>query len=208
MWEWDSRVRWVGLLLMAALLFGAGVQYDRWRQSKEPLVPAVEKGSTSPAAPVQGGAVPEDGKEEQGTITVHVAGAVERPGVYQLPAGARVSEAVQLAGTLPEANPHALNLAAPLQDGQQVVVPRIGEEGSMPGTPGALAGGMSRGKININTAGLEELDSLPGIGPALAQRILDYRQQHGPFRSIEDLQNVSGIGVKRFEELKDLITVY
>ncbi|GFN22561.1 MAG: ComEA family DNA-binding protein [Thermoanaerobacteraceae bacterium] len=207
MWEWDSRVRWVGLLLAVALVFGAGVQYGRWRQSKEAVVPAVEKEAIS-AAPLQGEALPGEEKEDRGNITVHVAGAVERPGVYQLPAGARVNEAVQVAGPLPEANPHALNLAAPLQDGQQVVVPRQGEEGSAPASPGAAAGGVSRGKININTASLEELDSLPGIGPALAQRILDYRQQHGPFRTIEDLQNVSGIGVKRFEELKELITVY
>ncbi|MGB9661535.1 MAG: helix-hairpin-helix domain-containing protein [Moorellaceae bacterium] len=205
MWEWDSRVRWVGLLVIAALLFGAGVQYGRWRQGKEAAVPVVEKGPGAPAVD-KVGAASQENKEEQGAITVHVAGAVARPGVYQLPAGARVSEAVQLAGPLPEANPHALNLAAPLKDGQQIVVPRAGEEASA-GAASDAAGNRSKGKININTAGLEELDTLPGIGPALAQRILDYRQQHGPFRTIEDLQNVSGIGVKRFEELKDLITV-
>lgn len=206
MWEWDGRVRWVGLLVIAALLFGAGVQYDRWRQSKEGAVPVVEKGQGPPVTVDQVGAAPKENKEEKGTITVHVAGAVGRPGVYQLPAGARVSQAVQLAGPLPEANPHALNLAAPLKDGQQIIVPRAGEEASTNVVPGST-GSTPKAKVNINTAGLEELDSLPGIGPALAQRILDYRQQHGPFRSIEDLQNVSGIGSKRFEELKDLITV-
>nr|WP_277998961.1 ComEA family DNA-binding protein [Moorella sulfitireducens] len=152
------------------------------------------------------------------TIQVHVTGAVQRPGVYELKAGARVNEAVGLAGLLPEADANALNLAAPLYDGQQVIVPRQGEAGGVGGSslPAAqgFSGGSSAGiaksggKININTAGLAELDSLPGIGPTLAQRIIDYRNQKGPFRTIEDLQNVSGIGPSRFNDIKDLITVY
>lgn len=202
MWEWDNRVRWVALVVVAALLFGAGIKYERWRQGKEMMVPIVEKGGRLDlAADTEGKVTP---KEEE-TLKVHVAGAVERPGVYQLPAKARVAEAVQLAGLLPEANVHALNLAAPLIDGQQIIVPRAGEEEKqVSGSPGDR----SRSKVNINRAGVEELITLPGIGPALAQRILDYREQHGPFRSIEDIQNVSGIGPKRFQELKDLISVY
>ncbi|KYH31804.1 helix-hairpin-helix domain-containing protein [Neomoorella mulderi] len=225
MWEWDGRVRWLALGLVAALLFGAGLQYGRWQErqvgDKLPaVVPGDAKaaGATSGAKPV---AAPGEAAAatKPATIQVHVAGAVQRPGVYELHAGARVNEAVSLAGLLPEANPNALNLAAPLNDGQQVIVPRQGEEAgavggngnfSGPGiSGGGTAGGTVKtgGKVNINTATLAELDSLPGIGPTLAQRIIDYRNQKGPFRTIEDLQNVSGIGSKKFADLKDLITV-
>ncbi|WP_406677920.1 helix-hairpin-helix domain-containing protein [Neomoorella carbonis] len=213
MWEWDGRVRWLAVALVAAFLFGAGLQYGRWqeRQTAEEL-PRVVPGDKAAAA-VTG----DKPAAKPPTIQVHVTGAVQRPGVYELKAGARVNEAVSLAGLLPEANPNALNLAAPLNDGQQVIVPRQGEAGaagsnlSGPVTSGGgTAGGTAKagGKVNINTATLAELDSLPGIGPTLAQRIIDYRNQKGPFRTIEDLQNVSGIGPSRFNDLKDLITVY
>lgn len=192
------------IFIAAALLFGAGVQYGKWRQSEEGNAPIVERGVVGDTPEIK----PSVSKKEE-FIQVHIAGAVERPGVYQLPAGARVNEALKLAGILPEADPHALNLAAPLSDGQQIIVPRVGEEGKII-TQGPAGSGMGKlqGKININTAGPEELDTLPGIGPSLAQRIIEYRQQHGPFRSIEDLQNVPGIGDKRWETLKDLITVH
>ncbi|SMB92881.1 competence protein ComEA [Thermanaeromonas toyohensis ToBE] len=174
--------------------------------------PAVERGVVgSPALKDR----PREGEDRQPPVSkgeefikIHVAGAVERPGVYQLPTGARVNEALKLAGLLPEADPHALNLAAPLADGQQIIVPRMGEEGKViPSGPVGSGSSKLQGKVNINTAGLEELDSLPGLGPSLAQRIIEYRQQHGPFQNIEDLQNVPGIGAKRWENLKDLITV-
>lgn len=225
MWEWDGRVRWLAVALVVALIFGAGMQYSRWQSHREAAsLPQVVPGDKAPGAGE--GAAPDQKApgEKKGTIQVHVAGAVKLPGVYELPAGARVNEAVNLAGLLPEANANALNLAAPLNDGQQVVVPRQGEAvaaavnvgslpalGSGPGSaPGVTAGATpanAGGKVNINTATLQELDSLPGIGPTLAQRILDYRTQKGPFRSIEDLQNVSGIGAKKFADLKDRVTV-
>ncbi|MDN5344700.1 MAG: competence protein ComEA [Clostridia bacterium] len=230
MWEWDGRVRWLALGLVAALLFGAGLQYGRWRERQEaaslPRVVAGEQvtpGGVGDKPAGEGQAVTVAGTK---TIQVHVAGAVERPGVYELPAGARVNEAVKMAGLLPEANPNALNLAAPLNDGQQVVVPRQGETAApggggglqpVPGTTGGIGagsagdgGGMPQvgGKVNINTATLAELDTLPGIGPTLAQRILDYRQEKGVFRTIEDLKNVAGIGEKKFADLKDRVTVY
>jgi competence protein ComEA len=209
---------------VAALLFGAGLQYGRWqeRQGGDKLpavVPADEKAAGANACAKSGAPAGEAAAATKAaTIQVHVAGAVQRPGVYELPAGARVNEAVSLAGLLPEANPNALNLAAPLNDGQQLIVPRQGEEaapvngGNPPGSATAGGGvqpGATRtgGKININTATLAELDTLPGIGPTLAQRILDYRAQKGPFRTIEDLQNVAGIGPKKFADLKDWITV-
>ncbi|GEA17385.1 MAG: competence protein ComEA [Moorella sp. (in: firmicutes)] len=223
MWEWDGRVRWLAAALVAALLFGAGLQYGRWqeRQAAKEL-PRVVPGDKAAAALTGDKPAAEDqgaNGSKPPTIQVHVAGAVQRPGVYELKAGARVNEAVSLAGLLPEANPNALNLAAPLNDGQQVIVPRQGEAGPAGGSSnfsgpvtsgGGTAGDTAKtgGKVNINTATMAELDSLPGIGPTLAQRIIDYRNQKGPFRTIEDLQNVSGIGPGRFNDLKDLITVY
>ncbi|MBC7341719.1 MAG: ComEA family DNA-binding protein [Clostridia bacterium] len=163
------------------------------------------------------------GPQQQGELAVHVVGAVSKPGVYRLAAGARVEEAVKMAGPLPEADLNRLNLAAPLIDGQQVIVPKAGESlasnGISPGAPGnaGSAAGPSpagagaspaSGKVNINTASAQELDKLPGIGPTLAQRIVDYRSQHGPFRSPEDIKNVSGIGDSRYDQIKDLISVY
>ncbi|MDN5325686.1 MAG: competence protein ComEA [Moorella sp. (in: firmicutes)] len=224
MWEWDGRVRWLAAALAVALIFGAGIQYGRWREQQAAanlprVIPGEEAGAPGKSRDGAGQGQAAAGNNPS-TIQVHVAGAVKMPGVYELPAGARVNEAIHLAGLLPEANPNALNLAAPLNDGQQVIVPRQGEEarinapaGTAPGpgtAPGSTAGSSpsrTGGKVNINTAGLAELDSLPGIGPTLAQRILDYRTQKGPFRTIEDLQNVAGIGAKKFADLKELITV-
>lgn len=151
--------------------------------------------------PVWRDAEEEVGKEEQ-RITVHVAGAVANPGVVLLDSGARVLEAIQRAGgPLPEADLDALNLAQTLQDGQKIYVPRRGEPAS---------GGLSRegdNRININTAGSRELEELPGIGPTLAQRIIDYREKAGGFRSVEELKKVPGIGEKKFDELKDLVEI-
>lgn len=223
MWEWDGRVRWLVVALAVALIFGAGIQYGRWRDRQTAadlprVIPGEQAGASgnNSNGPGRGQAT----TNNPATIQVHVAGAVKMPGVYELPAGARVNEAVRLAGVLPEANPNALNLAAPLNDGQQVIVPRRGEEamanaagstgtgvGTAPGNTNGSASAGPGGRVNINTAGLAELDSLPGIGPTLAQRILDYRTQKGPFRTIEDLENVPGIGAKKFADLKDLITV-
>jgi competence protein ComEA len=164
-------------------------------------------------------------------IAVHVVGAVPRPGLYEFPQGARVQNAIDAAGgLLAQANADALNLAAPLVDGQKLEVPykdgggaSSSQEGDVelpsssqpeasqtesasPDSQNPPSTGVSD-LININTATLEELDSLPGIGPTIAQRIIDYRAQNGPFSAIEDLMNVSGIGPSTFEKLKDLITV-
>lgn len=147
-------------------------------------------------------------------IVVHVIGAVARPGVYNLPTGSRVQDAVRAAGgLLAEADKEAINLAARLEDGEQLEVPYL--PGMEPvGTPSSSfqvipgdSGAPSSSLININTATLEELDTLPGIGPTTAQKIIDYREQHGPFARIEDIMNVSGIGPATFERIQDLITV-
>jgi competence protein ComEA len=129
--------------------------------------------------------------------------------VYTLPASARVADALAAAGgATPEADLVRLNLARRLHDEEQIHVPRKGEPTFTPPTVASFSSnGGSTGKVNINTASVVELDALPGIGPGYAQRIVDYREQHGPFRTIEDLQKVPGIGPATFARIRDRITV-
>lgn len=174
---------------------------------------------------------PDGGGDPEGPppIAVHVAGAVKTPGVYELPPGSRVIDALNAAGgATAEAAADWLNLAAKVADGEKVYVPNKKEVAAARGT-GAAAGssgtsanlsggvgggaglsppgvGLGGGKINLNLADQAALEGLPGIGPALAQRILTYRASHGPFQSIEQLRNVSGIGEAKFADLKDLVT--
>ena len=131
-------------------------------------------------------------------LTVHVAGAVRRPGLYRLAEGKRVADAVARAGgaTAP-ADTAAINLAAPLADGMQVLVPR-----RVPGAAGKSVGG----RVSLSSATAAELDELPGIGPVTAQKILDYRAEHGGFRSVDDLDAISGIGPARIEQLRDVVS--
>ncbi|MEX0992610.1 MAG: helix-hairpin-helix domain-containing protein [Solirubrobacterales bacterium] len=137
---------------------------------------------------------------------VYVTGAVRRPGVYELPAWARLDAAVRRAGGPARgADLEAVNLAAKVADGQQVVVPRRATAGADVATGEALGSGTASGPISLNTATSEQLDQLDGVGPATAQKILDWRKQHGGFRSIEDLKQIGGIGPKRFEALKDKV---
>lgn len=142
-------------------------------------------------------------------IMVYVSGAVKNPGVYQLAETARIDDAVNAAGGVTtEADPARVNLAARLQDEQQIYVPRIDEVApSIASAGGGSASKATDGLININSATVEELDTLPRIGPATAQRIIDYRTENGPFASIEDLQNVKGIGAATFADLKAKISV-
>jgi len=142
-------------------------------------------------------------------IVVYVSGAVQSPGVYTLPDGARVDDALRAAGgPAADADLARINLARRLHDEEQVYVPRQGEANPPVPAAGATSGGSTTsGRLNINTATATELATLPGIGPALAQRIVEYRQTHGPFARIEDLKKVSGIGDKVFERIKDLITI-
>ena len=175
-------------------------------------------------APVDPASDPADGQARPGQVVVHVAGAVASPGVVTLDEGARVADAIDAAGGLAqEADPDQLNLARPLTDGEQVRVPRVGEDASAwqgtSGQAGASAGGggggqapgaagpAPSGSVNLNTADAAELETLPGIGPALAQRIIDYRAEHGAFTSVDELTSVSGIGSARLEALRDLVSV-
>jgi competence protein ComEA len=168
---------WVGA---AALLVFAGLRL---------LQPA----GSGPPPPVQ--LDPPPHAEQAQAIYVHVAGAVRRPGLLRVPAGARVAVAVRRAGgALPGADLTAVNLAARLHDAEQVIVPKPGGE--------AGGAGAARGvKPSLGSATAEQLDSLDGIGPTLAQRIVDYRRAHGGFRSLDDLRQVDGIGDKRFTAL-------
>jgi len=147
-------------------------------------------------------------------LRVHVAGAVVRPGVYELGENSRVEDAVEAAGGfVVEADKNALNLAAHLEDGERLDIPYVAgfipeeSEGFVvitEGTPSPLAGD---DLVDINTASWEELDKLPGIGETIAKRIVDYRTENGPFATIEDLDNVLGVGESIMNAVRDLITV-
>jgi competence protein ComEA len=144
---------------------------------------------------------------ETGRVTVHVAGAVRRPGVYRLPARARIHEAVRRAGGPTRvADLTQVNLAAKLQDGRQVLVPERPPAGS-PATSAAAVPPAPGVPLNLNTATLEQLDALDGIGPATAQQILDYRQANSGFGSVEELSEVPGIGEKRLSMLREQVRV-
>lgn len=144
-------------------------------------------------------------------VVVHVAGAVAAPGVYELAAGSRVGDAVTAAGgPALDGVLDAVNLAAPLTDGQQVYVPRAGEtSGSAPPSAGPSAGGAPEqpGPLDLNAATEEELLALPGVGPVLAAAIVRHRDETGPFTSVDGLLDVSGIGPARLESLRDLVRV-
>lgn len=145
-------------------------------------------------------------------IQVYVSGAVVRPGVYALPPEARVVDALEAAGgPVEEADLVHLNLAQRVHDEEQVHVPRVGEPTYRPAAPSTgapnPAGEPAGALVNINTATVEELVSLPGIGSGYAQRIVDYRESNGPFQSIEEIQNVPGIGAVTFARIQALITV-
>jgi competence protein ComEA len=159
-------------------------------------------------------------------LLVHVAGEVRRPGVYRLPRGARVHEAVRLAGGLTgRAEQSGVNLVARVSDGQQVIVPRRGAtafaaggagaggpasgsggSGGSAGSGGAAGASPPGAKVSLAAATVEQLDGVDGIGPTLARRIVEYREQHGGFRSVDELRQVDGIGEKRFESLREAVT--
>lgn len=182
------------LNLVSGILFGLFIAAVIWVVSRNPSGQAV----TLRPAPTEK------------PIIVHITGAVPRPGVYALPKGARVQDVISAAGGfLAEAEKETINLARTLEDGERLDIPYM--EGFSPVIPTAIPGLITSGSdedlVNINTALAFELESLPGIGPALAQRIIEYRNANGPFLSTEDIINVPGIGPGTYERIKDLITV-
>jgi competence protein ComEA len=142
-------------------------------------------------------------------LVVHVVGAVRRPGLYRLRDDARIADAVRRAGgALRSADLAGVNLAAPLVDGVQILVPEAAGSLSSPAEAGGGAAGLGSagGSVSLSSATVEELDTLPGIGPITAQRIVDYRAEHGPFASVDDLDAVPGVGPTRVEQLRELVT--
>jgi len=191
----------VAVLALAAVL-GAGAVW--LRAAPRPTGPAEGPGA-APAAQTLPRAV--RGEAAAGRVAVHVAGRVRHPGLVRLAAGSRVLDAVRAAGgTRPGADLDAVNLARKLVDGEQIRIPARGEPaaaapGGAPGTGAAAAG-----PLDLNTATAEQLDTLPGVGEVTAGRIVAYRSEH-PFTSVDELLEVPGIGQRRFEQLKDLVTV-
>ena len=149
-------------------------------------------------------------RESPRKVVVHVVGAVRQPGLYQLDDGSRVDDAIRRAGgARPKAALELVNLASPVADGQQVVVPvrtagAATESAAAPGGAGQATGETPAGRVHLNSATVEELDALPGIGPVTAQKIIDYRTERGAFSSVEELDAVPGIGPARLEQLKEL----
>jgi competence protein ComEA len=139
-------------------------------------------------------------------VTVHVAGAVRRPGLYRLAEGKRVADAVARAGgATAKADTAAINLAAPLADGIQVLVPsRVVVAAGSSAAGSSEAGSAAAGPVSLSSATVEQLDALPGVGPVTAQKIVDYRAEHGGFRSVDDLDAIPGIGPARIEQLRDV----
>ena len=192
-----SRGELVGLVaLLAVTLGGAGLWYVR--SLPRPVeVAAVPSGGTA-SAPASASPSPEL------VVLVDVAGWVRRPGVYEFTEGARVIDAIDAAGGARSgAVLEALNLAAPLTDGTQILVPREGQEGAAPAPVTGGAGGL----VNVNSAIATELEELPGIGEVIAQRIIDYRTENGPFATVDELVDVSGIGDAILESIRELVTV-
>lgn len=202
--RWDpgrsgARSLWLAGIVAALLLVG-WTWLDRPQVQPAPPAPsgATHEGGSAAPTPV--------GKAAgmSAALVVSVVGPVVRPGLVTLPAGARVADAVEAAGgLLPDADPASVNLAAPLTDGEQITVALPGA--APPGGAGAAAG--APGRLHLNTATAAELDGLPGLGPVLAQRIVDHRSRHGPFTTVDELDDVPGIGPATAAELAELVDV-
>ena len=197
-----SRAELIGLVaLLGVSLAGAGLWYVRSLPRPIPVT-AGAPGSGVPAPAASASPSPAV------VLVVDVAGWVRHPGVYEFEEGARVIDAIDAAGGARSgAMLDSLNLAAPLTDGSQILVPKQGCEGGAP-PPGATGGGAAPGGlINVNTAGATELEALPGVGEVIAQAIVDYRTENGPFTSVDQLLDVSGIGDATLENIRELVTV-
>jgi competence protein ComEA len=213
MFEFDTRQRM--LLVVFAVLGLAGIGWGVRKSRQTPSLTWVSSAQAS--TPLSGdkaqrlrtgGASPGPGaNRSSGLIVVHVAGAVRKPGVYTLHADKRVVDALrQAGGPALSADLNALNLAAPMTDGQQILVPQK-EKGVVRSASPHSRPLAYTGPININTASEVELDRLPGVGPATARKIIEYRTQSGPFSTPDDLLNVKGIGPKKLARMRDSVRV-
>jgi competence protein ComEA len=200
---WQERYRWYAAFVLIALAVVGGLVVWIRRPRPGPIIISTPvPTATPPPVPTLTPA----------PLRVYVTGAVLEPDVYLLPPASIVKDALAAAGgATDDADLNRINLALQLSDQQQVYVPRKGEE-SPPvpplgeRSPSDSSGATGTGQVNINAASVEALQTLPGVGPAIAQRIVDYRTEHGPFATIDDLMNVKGIGPATFAELKDQIT--
>jgi len=212
------------LLVVAAVVLGIRVAWARSSARPQPIAAAAHgppDGLVARTVPAAFASAAATGMPTAASVLmVHVVGQVRHPGVARLPPGARVLDAVQAAGgATSSADLNHLNLARPVADGEQIVVPKPGESvpgGGAPGAGGAGAGsagqgstsaGSAGGLVDLNTADASALDSLPGVGPVLAQRILDWRTQHGRFSSVDELGEVSGIGDKLLAQIGPKVRV-
>lgn len=205
--EWvEDHVSWkvigMALVIVAVIAFCGGNLYQEWRAEGEGLTLVQEDATAGETA--ADSASPENAS---GEVVVHVAGAVSSPGVYTLPADSRVDDAVRAAGATADADLSQLNLAQKLADGQKITVPVAGAAPADGSSAATTADSDNDVLININTATQEELESLPSIGEVRAQAIITYREEHGGFRTIDELMEVSGIGEKIFADISPHITV-
>jgi competence protein ComEA len=192
--EWLERYRGVLLLILVVAIIAGIILF----QARRPEPPPIRLDTTIPVPTPEASPTPRP-------VRIYVSGAVHHPDVYTLQPDSIVKDALLAAGgATDDADLDRINLALPVADGQHIYVPRQGEE-NLPIQPPANQPAAGQ-KVNINTADAAALESLPGIGPVLAQRILDYRQANGPFARAEDIMNVSGIGQATFMELRDLIS--
>jgi competence protein ComEA len=196
-WVLAERPRALAVSASAAPIPGAGTPLGTSAPGSGPSATSPAPGSSAPSSP--------------DLVVVDVAGKVHRPGLYRLPSGARVDDALKAAGgPLAGVDLTSLNLAARVVDGQQIPVGLPGA-GSGAGPPAANSVGSTpgagAGPIDLNTATLDQLETLPGVGPVLGQHILDWRDQHGQFTSIDQLQDVTGIGPAKFAEIKGLVSL-
>ena len=183
----------LALVLLAVLAFAGRRLAAAGAASEAPHAPAasLQRAAPAPAA----------------ILVVHVVGAVRRPGLYRLRDGSRVADAVRRAGgATRRAELAGVNLAAPLADGTQIVVPGRAVAGAAVPQAGDAMPNAPPAKVSLSSATLEQLDALPGVGPVTAQKILDYRQEHGAIGSVDDLDAIPGIGPARVEQLRELVT--
>ena len=206
--EWiEDHVSWktigLALVIVAVVAFCGGNLYQEWRAEGEGLTLVQEEAVASKEA----AASASEETAASGEVVVHVAGAVSTPGIYTLPADSRVDDAVRAAGATADADLSQLNLAQKLADGQKITVPAAGETPAPADNTAPSDSSQSGALININTATLEELETLPSIGEVRAQAIIAYREEHGGFRTTDELMEVSGIGEKIFADISPHITV-
>ena len=209
MYNFSKQQKIICLIIISILLIIIIFKLFNKENSTITIIPGEEN--------VRENIIEEEGDFEEDICIVHIAGAVKEPGVYKLYEGERIVDAVKTAGGESEkANLDAINLAAHIYDGQKIFIPffldnshnNIDDKKSLHEVQRFQDVSTENTLININSADSSQLASLPGIGPALAQRILDYRKNNGFFQNAEDIMNVVGIGEKRFESIKEHITAY